>query len=142
VIQSEAAFAPAYYYLGLSYEQLGDGDAALASLSRAVELTGRGTLFLSALGHCLGVMGRREGALEILDELEARARDRYLSPYNIMLVHLGLGAHDDALAWFGRALEERNAWLWASSLEPRFDPLRHDDRFQQLVSQYGLCRAP
>jgi tetratricopeptide (TPR) repeat protein len=139
VIQSEPNFAPAYYYLGLSYEQLGDHAAAVANLTRAVEISERGTLFLGALGHCLGASGDRDGANRTLDELTARARDRYVSPLNMMLIHLGLAAYDQALAWLEPALEERNAMLWRTAIEPRFDPLRGDARFREMVGRRGLA---
>ena len=142
VIQSESTFAPAYYYLGLSCEQLGDYDAALANLRRAVDITGRGTLFVGALGHCLGKSGGHDEARQLLEELEGRSRERYVSPYNVMLVHLGLGEHDQALTWLERALEERNAALWMTPVEPRFDPLRSDPEFRALVGRHGVRSEP
>jgi tetratricopeptide (TPR) repeat protein len=142
VIQSEPNFAPAYYYLGLSYEQLGDYDAAVTHMNRAAEIGGRGTLFVGALGHCLGTSGDAGGAHRLLDELTERARDRYVSPLNVMLIHLGLGAHDEALTWLDRALEERNALLWRIPVEPRFDPLRTNRHFREMVGRRGLRSEP
>jgi tetratricopeptide (TPR) repeat protein len=142
VIQSEPNFAPAHYYLGMSYEQLGDYGAAVACLERAVDISGRGTLFVGALGHCLGARGDRDGANRLLDELTERSRDRYVSPLNVMLIYLGRGEHDEALKWLDLALEERNALLWMTPVEPRFDPLRGDDRFREMVGRRGLKSAP
>ena len=107
VLETEASFAPAHHYLGLSYEQLGDYEAAVANMNRAVDIAGRSALFVGALGHCFGVSGNREVAGTLRQELEARSADRYVSPYNVMLVHLGLGETDLALTWLERALEER-----------------------------------
>ena len=142
VIQSEPNFAPAYYYLGMSYEQLGDYPAAIANLERAGEISGRGTLFVGALGHCLGARGDDDGAKRLLDELTERSRDRYVSPLNVMLIHLGRGAFDEALTWLDRALEERNALLWMTPVEPRFDRLRGDPRFREMVRRHGLNSTP
>ena len=82
--------------------------------------------------------GRRDEARKILSELEERSRDRYVSPYNIMLTWLGLGEIDQALNWMERALEERTAWLYLTPIEPRFDKLRADTRFREMVARYGL----
>jgi tetratricopeptide (TPR) repeat protein len=142
VIESELAFAPAFYYTGLSYEQLGDYAQAIANLRRAVEIGGRSALFVGALGHCLGVSGDRAAAGEVLEELLQRSTDGYVSPYNVMLVHLGLGAHDAALAWLARACDERNGLLWASCVEPRFDALRGEPRFHDMLHRHGLRSAP
>lgn len=138
ILDSEAAFAPAHYYIGLTYEQLGKFDEAALNFRRATEIAGRGWLFLGALGHCYAVAGERALALELLHELEEQQRERYVSAHNIMLVHLGLGDVDTALQWLERSAEERSAALWHARVEPRLDRLRDDPRYRALVTRYGL----
>ncbi len=138
VLDTEPAFAPAHYYIGLTYEQLHDYTGAIENFTRAAEIANGGGLFLGALGHCHGISGDRERAQKILDDLEARARERYVSPYNIMLVHLGMGNTELALASLERALEDRTSGLWHTPVEPRFDPIRNEPAFRQLLSQYGI----
>ena len=138
VLDTEAAFAPAHYYIGLTYEQQADYENATRNMLRAAEIASRGGLFLGALGHCYAVSGQRDAARAVLSELEERSRERYVSPYNIMLVHLGLGDFDAAFQWLERALEDRTGWLWHSSVEPRFHVIREDARFQELMSSHGL----
>jgi len=55
-----------------------------------------------------------------------------------MLIHLGLGDTDAALQPLERALEDRSSLLWLTPVEPRFDRIREDPRFRELVSRYGL----
>jgi hypothetical protein len=78
----------------------------------------------------------------LLEELSQRSSDSYVSPFNVMLVHLGLGDHDSALAWLERACDDRTGSLWASSVEPRFDPLRGNPRFHETLKQHGLRGEP
>ncbi len=138
VLDTETSFAPVHYYLGLTYEQMKDYPSAIRNLMLAAEMSNRGGLFLGALGHCYGVCGSSELARAILVEMEKLSRERYVSPYNIMLVHLGLGETDLAIEWLERALEDRTAWLWSTPVEPRFDRLRDEPRFRELVERYGL----
>lgn len=138
VLDTEGAFAPAHHYIGLTYEQIGDYDSAIRNFTRAAEIASRGGLFLGALGHCYGVSGNGELARAILHELEDRSRERYVSPYNVMLVHLGLGETELALEWLERALEDHTAYLWHTPVEARFDRIRDEARFQELVARYGL----
>lgn len=138
VLDTEAAFAPAHYYIGLTWEQMGEYDNAIANLKRAAEIGGRGGVFLAALGHCYGVSGHVDLARDVLHELEERSRERYVSPYNIMLVHLGLGDDELTLEWVGRAFEDRNASLWHTPVEPRFARIREDPRFRELLERHGL----
>jgi serine/threonine protein kinase len=138
VLDAQSTFAPAHYYIGMTYEQTGDYDAAVINFERSAEIAGRGWLFLSALGHCYGLRGEREKAEALLAEIAERERERYVSPYNAMLIHLGLGNIDAALERLQQALADRTASLWNTPVEPRFDRIRNDARFRELVSQYGL----
>src|SRR5687767_1755314 len=138
VLDTESAFAPAHYYIGLTYEQQKDHDSATRNLLRAAEIANRGGLFLGALGHCYGDSGQHDAARAVLNELEERSRARYVSPYNVMLVHLGLGELDLTFEWLERALEDRTGWLWHSPVEPRFNAIRNEPRFQELMSAHGL----
>lgn len=138
MLDTEAAFAPAHYYIGLTYEQMRDYESAIRNLVRAAEIAGRGGLFLAALGHCYGVSGQRALARALLQELEERSRERYVSPYDVMLVQLGLGETELALESLQRAIEDRTAWLWHTPVERRLDGIRDEPRFRDLLSRYGL----
>jgi tetratricopeptide (TPR) repeat protein len=139
LLDSEVAFAPAHYYTGLTYEQLGKFDDAIQHFRRSTEIAGRGWLFLGALGHCYGIAAKHDLAHELLQELEQHQRERYISAYNVMLVHLGLGDIDNALQWLERAHEERAAALWHASVDPRLDRIRDDARYRELLAKYGLA---
>jgi serine/threonine protein kinase len=138
ILDAQAAFAPGHYYTGLTWEQMGDYEQATTHFRRAAEIAGRGSLFLGALGHCYGRSGRRDLAEELLLEVEDLQRTRYVSPYNVMLVRLGLGDTEATLQWLERALEDRSSGLWLTPVEPRFDGIRKDHRFRELVTRYGL----
>ncbi|HXI11634.1 MAG TPA: protein kinase [Thermoanaerobaculia bacterium] len=138
VLDTGAAFAPAYYYAGLSFEQMGNYESAVTSLFRGAEIGGRGGLYLAALGHCYGVSGQRELAQKVLDELEERSRERYVSPFDLMLLHLGVGEHDLAFESLKLALEDRIGGLWFLRVERRFDPIRDDRRVKELLVIHGL----
>jgi len=56
------------------------------------------------------------------------------------IVHEGLGQRDDALEWLKKAYQERSSWLVSLNVEPIFDSLRSDARFQDLLRRVGLLR--
>ena len=70
--------------------------------------------------------------------MEGLEKKRYVSPFNVMLIHLGLGDTDATLQWLERALEDRSSLLWLTPVEPRFDRIRDEPRFAPLVARYGL----
>jgi hypothetical protein len=76
----------------------------------------------------------------VLNRLNALSSQRYISPYDIAMVHVGLQENDEAFAWLQRALEQRSLWLGYLNIEPQLDQLRSDQRFQELLRRVGLAQ--
>ena len=98
----------------------------------AIELSEGAPLYLSALGHAYGVAGMHEQALQILEELQ---QTPYPSPYNLAIVHLGLGHYEQAIDWLEKAYEARSSHLFYIYQGPRFDPLRENERFIRMLER-------
>ena len=131
-------FSVPYWGLGLCYEQMGVYEEAVTQLQKAIDLSGRGANGIASLGHAYGLAGRRGEALKILLELEERAKKSYVSSYQIALVYLGLHRNDEALKQLENAYQERSTLLTYLKMDPRFDPLRSDPRFEDLLRRIGL----
>jgi tetratricopeptide (TPR) repeat protein len=123
---------------GVALEQLGKRDESISELQKAVDQSKRITVMLSALGHAYATAGRPAEARKIVEELEALAKTRYVSSYEIGLIHEALGEKDLAFTWLDKSFEERSAWLVYLNSEPRLDHLRKDPRLQELIRRVGL----
>jgi tetratricopeptide (TPR) repeat protein len=141
VIETEAAFAPAHYYIGLTYEQLGEYEQAIYHFERATSISGRTSFFFASLTHCTAASGRRDEARRLQEELEGQRAHRYVSPLNLALVHFGLGENDEGLRDLELAFAERSGQLYLLAVEPRFDAVRNDPRFRALADRHGLPAA-
>jgi hypothetical protein len=51
---------------------------------------------------------------------------------------IGLGDYDRAFAWLDRGIDERSSVLVGLLVNPRYEPVRSDPRFQRLVKRVGL----
>ena len=61
-----------------------------------------------------------------------------MSSASIALIYAALGDKDQAFAWLDKAEKEHDANLARLTVDPRFDSLRSDARFPDLVRRVGL----
>jgi tetratricopeptide (TPR) repeat protein len=111
---------------------------AVEESSKAVELSGRASYYLGAMGYCYALEGRRADALATLKELEAKYARRESPAIDIAKVHVGLGDKDQAFVWLEKAFEARSGNLKDVTVEEYFDLLRDDPRYAHLVRRMGL----
>ncbi|HEX8650941.1 MAG TPA: tetratricopeptide repeat protein [Pyrinomonadaceae bacterium] len=137
-LELDQSFVRACVICGGVYEQKGMYEQSIAILQKAVELSEGNPLALSGLGHAYAASGNTDEARRILGELKQLARQRYVSPYNIAIVHAGLGEKEAALDWLVKAYHHRDVWLVWLKVNPRFDSLRAESRFTDLMRRVGL----
>jgi DNA-binding winged helix-turn-helix (wHTH) protein/Flp pilus assembly protein TadD len=141
VLAMEPKFGAAQYTLGLAYAQMGLTEDAIVELRNARTCAGDQPAVLAALAHLYACAGESSEAAGILGELENLSQRRYVSPYWLGLVYAGLGDRARALELLGRAYAERDVWLTWLGVEPRFDALRSEPRFEELLKCIGLGQA-
>jgi serine/threonine-protein kinase len=127
-----------YRVLGLIHVMEGKPREAEVVLRDALSLPGVGSYTQATLGYALGRAGRKREAREILDQLQARAQQHYVSPVAFATVNLGIGEYEDALSWAERSCDERRGWLAYMDVNPILDPLRGRPRFERLRRRMGL----
>jgi hypothetical protein len=84
------------------------------------------------------VAGQRDEALASLKELTRAGTESYVSPARIAQVHLGLGDRARALDWIERALSVHATELAWLGVQPMFDALRGESRFQAVLERIDL----
>ena len=63
---------------------------------------------------------------------------RYISPFNTALIYTGWGDKERAIERLEKAFEDRSGLSIWLKVDPRFDPLRADPRFTNLLRRMGL----
>jgi TolB-like protein/Tfp pilus assembly protein PilF len=137
-LEMDANFFAAYTVLGKAYFQKGEHGESIESLRREITLSGRRSNILAILAHPLVASGRVTEAEEIYRELLERVETRYVSPYDMAVVSLALGNHDEALGWLERACEDRSSSIFNIRAEPLFKTLWDRPEFVALMSRMGL----
>jgi len=100
-----------YRILGLVLTQQGAYDEAERAFREAITLSPELSYATAGVAHVLALRGRRREAEALLAQLEARARDHYVSPVAFCIVHLGLRNTDQVFTWLERAYQDRRGWL-------------------------------
>jgi TolB-like protein/Flp pilus assembly protein TadD/predicted Ser/Thr protein kinase len=119
--------------LGQTYLAEGKYEDAIRELDHARTLSPSTLRNLGVLGDAYGRAGRRDEALEIAANLDIRSRSQYVLPIYNALVYMGIGNKARAFAFLDKAYLDRSEWMKGLNVEPEFDPLRSDPRFQALL---------
>jgi len=98
----------------------------------------RSTHFVAMLGSAYARAHRRTEALEIVNELRARAEKGFVSAFDMANLYIALGDKERALARLEQGYAQRDVWLIELKAWPSFDSLASDPRFQAVVRGVGF----
>lgn len=137
-LETNASFFPAHVYLGMAYEQNGQYEDAFAEAQKALSYTPDSTFALASLGYIYAVSGDEEKARETIEHLNRESHKRYVSPYGMAELYAGLTEKEQALTQLEKAAAERSWWLIFAGVNHRFDNLRDEPRFQEILRKMNL----
>ena len=136
VLGSDPAFALAHFHLGRLY-------AVQGRFEEAVEQQAAAAAIPLALGFLAGSwkrLGRPDRAKEVVGELEAVAKSRYVSP--MAWYAASTGDVEAQLLWLERALDAREGSVALLNTDAGLDHLRANRRFEALIGRLGLPVVP
>ncbi|HVF41070.1 MAG TPA: protein kinase [Gemmatimonadaceae bacterium] len=128
-------YADAFLAIGNALLSEGKPREAIASFRRAPQM---GNRMKSAIAMAEATLGNKAGARKLLSELETESRVRYVGPEAIAAVHFSLGDRDAGFEWLDRAFDARSAYLALLKSDRRWDSVREDSRFKELMRRVGV----
>lgn len=63
---------------------------------------------------------------------------RYVSPFELAVIHLALGNRALGLQWLTKAAEDRAFEMTSLTVDPRLDGIRDSPEYQSIIRQLGL----
>jgi len=134
-LEIDPTFYYAHYNLGIALQRKGDVPAAIAEYTKAQQLSD--DLFVQVLlAAAKAQSGDKDAAIQMLAELEELSQHNYLRAYSRTLLYLSLGNRDEAVRRLEQAIADHESLsITLIKVDPMFDPLRGDPRFEALVQK-------
>ena len=111
---------------------------ALRELGRAKDFLKSNLAVDADRGRVYALSGRRSEADKAIAGLKKESARRYVNPYQIALIYVGLGQNEQAFDWLDKAVRERSDLLVYLKTDPRLDPIHSDSRFLELERRVGI----
>jgi serine/threonine-protein kinase len=128
----------AHLFLGWAYQQVGETGRALQEFEAVSACKGVSSIVQGAIGHLYATSGQESKALAILDHLREQIGASYVAPHTLAAIFAGLGDKDQAFEWLDASYENRIELLAWIKVDPRFEVLRGDYRFDRFLEKIGL----
>ena len=136
-LDMDPKFVPAQHAIEAAYAQNGMFKEAIGERQKVLTLSGNPDL-AAAIGEDFGTSGYPGVMKSWLEGLKEVSKRGYVSPYNIAQIYARLGDKSQALSSLEQAYEQRDSNLTYVRVEPAFDEVRTDTRFQRVVQQLNM----
>jgi TolB-like protein/DNA-binding winged helix-turn-helix (wHTH) protein/Tfp pilus assembly protein PilF len=140
--QKLLAIAPNYVWghfeLARLYEQQGKLEEAAQEFLKADELFGTDPKKLAQLKEAMAKSGAQGYWKRTLENYRESANSSYVPSVLVAEVCVRVGDKECAFEWLERGFEERDDLMTDLKVEPVFDGLRSDPRFQDLIRRVGI----
>jgi TolB-like protein/DNA-binding winged helix-turn-helix (wHTH) protein/Tfp pilus assembly protein PilF len=94
--------------------------------------------YWSQVAYVQGRSGRHQEAHHAVDQLSRLNRRHPVDPGTFTAAYMGMGNKQQTLRWLEKAVDVHAATMTALNVEPVYDPLRDEPRFQQVLRRLGF----
>jgi serine/threonine-protein kinase len=128
----------AQWSLGNVYLHMRKYDEAIAQYKKAIPLSGTSPDETATLAYAYAKSGRKQQAMLVVEELKRRSQRHYVPASLFAATYAALGDHHEAARWLEKALEDRDGILVFVGVDPIFEDIRSDSRYEKILSRVGL----
>jgi DNA-binding winged helix-turn-helix (wHTH) protein/tetratricopeptide (TPR) repeat protein len=137
-IELDPNFVQAHRVLALAYLYTNRAAQACAEFQKGVELSHNDPVARAYLARCYARAHRGADTRSILNTLISDSSERYVSSAEIAGVYAALGDTAKTIDWLDRASAEHAGALIYLNIDPVYDGMRNDQRFQAIVRRINL----
>ena len=143
-VEIDPTFSLGHLVLGSALHAQGKPDDAFPELLRYLRLSGQSSFAQELEFAARNNPGPRDPFQKVAPAfLRSYQKKPEMQPawaVNIAWAFMYLGDKDKAFEWLNRACDEHNMEVYAIAVDPDFDPIRSDPRFEAVLRRMGLPR--
>ena len=137
-LELDSNYRLANMFAARAYIEKGMFAEAVAVTRKARELSAVSSEPIAFGAYALARSGKVTEAQAALDELLKLSTERYVPPYHFALIYNALGEREKALDYLEKAFTERDVRMVFLKVEPKWNNLRGDSRFQDLMRRMNF----
>jgi len=138
-LELDSNFALTYTNLCLPYLQQSMYKEGVTACEKGFAVSPRSPGAIAALGYAYAVTGRKAEAQRLLDRLSDLSKRGYVPAWSEAYVYTGLGEKQEAIRLLEMGLDEHSLGDFPMvKVDPIWDPLRSDPRFQDILRRMNL----
>lgn len=142
VLKSNPDNVPIYLNRGLFYAKRSMKEEALADMKKGLKLAWEPADLKCLLGYVYAVVGEREEALKILQDVRNRSQKEFISPFYVAVLYSGLEDWEKCLDYIEKSLNDRSAEIESLLNDSMFAKIRSDPRLESLLNRVGVSIHP
>jgi len=127
-----------HHLLGWAYAYKKMYEPAIDSIEKSLTLDGVPPALSPDIAYIHTMRGQKDEARAILDRLLALSQKAPINAGLIALIYAGLGEREETLTWLEKAYEQHSPMMTWLKVDARFDNVRDEPRFQELMRRVGL----
>ena len=137
-LELNSTYGLTHLWLARAYQEKKLYDEAISEYRETMNILPDWPVALAGIGNVYVEAGNITEAQKILDTLSLLKQSQFVTAYGIALVHAGMGDSDSTFKWLNKAYDERSNWLVWLKTDPRWESIRTDERYAELVRKVGL----
>ena len=139
VVEMDPTYIGTRRELSWAYREKGMVEEAIREAETAWTLSSETDYYsFASLGAAYAKAGRRSDALRVATTLEKELKEGHATWLDVAFVYVALGDNEKTLHALEQGFEEREPLMYTLKVYPRWDGLRSEPRFQEIIRRMNF----